>query len=200
MSNDPFGDVVTRNGLAQMRRRTRVIAPASDVRARVLDLLTDERVIVSYFKVDTNGSAPTFEMKLRYGEAGRTAARGTMRVKQRNSEPGRVSRASPLHNLAIMAKAKYSDFVASISDPEQLRQEIERLEFQEKLRKWRPHFTKAESKENLSENYYDWYITLDYENGNYAIGQSSSESLAAFEVKHGPRGPTLTTHIGSASR
>jgi hypothetical protein len=50
----------------------------------------------------------------------------------------------------------------------------------------------------LKENYYDWYITLDYENGNYTIGPTRAASKAAFEERYGARVRAYTGHIGTA--
>jgi NADH/NAD ratio-sensing transcriptional regulator Rex len=75
--------------------------------------------------------------------------------------------------------------------------EVERLEFAAKMRKWKSHFAKHE--EELKDEYFDWYITLDYENGNQAIGASRAECKAAFEEKHGARTSTFTAHIGSSN-
>jgi small subunit ribosomal protein S8 len=46
--NDPVGDMLTRIRNAQMRRRPKVSTPASTLRARVLDVLTEEGYIRGY--------------------------------------------------------------------------------------------------------------------------------------------------------
>jgi hypothetical protein len=77
-----------------------------------------------------------------------------------------------------------------------LQAERDRQEFEAKMRKWETHF--AAHEEELKDSYFDWYITLDYENGNYTIGPSRAASKAAFEEKYGVRDCAYTGHIGSA--
>jgi hypothetical protein len=97
---------------------------------------------------------------------------------------------------AAQAKQKYTDYVDAISDPAILQAEVGRLEFEAEMRKWDAHFAKHAIE--LKENYYDWYITLDYENGNHTIGPSRAASKAAFEEKYGARDRAYTGHIGTA--
>ena len=40
--NDPIGDMLTRIRNAQLRRRPKVVTPASNMRARVLNVLPEE--------------------------------------------------------------------------------------------------------------------------------------------------------------
>ena len=64
--NDPIGDMLTRIRNAQMRRRPKVATPASNLRARVLDVLTDEGYIRGYARVEMKGEHPQFEIELKY--------------------------------------------------------------------------------------------------------------------------------------
>jgi small subunit ribosomal protein S8 len=82
--NDPVGDMLTRIRNAQMRRRPKVSTPASTLRARVLDVLTEEGYIRGYARVQLKGSEPEFEIELKYYN-GQPAIREIERV----SKPGR---------------------------------------------------------------------------------------------------------------
>jgi small subunit ribosomal protein S8 len=84
MVNDPLGDMLTRIRNAQMRRRPKVSTPASNLRGRVLDVLTDEGYIRGYARVELKGSKPEFEIELKYNN-GQPAIRDISRV----SKPGR---------------------------------------------------------------------------------------------------------------
>ncbi|MFT6931841.1 MAG: small subunit ribosomal protein S8 [Paracoccaceae bacterium] len=82
--NDPLGDMLTRIRNAQMRGKSKVITPASKLRAWVLDVLMDEGYIRGYDKgADANGH-PTIEISLKYYE-GTPVIREIKRV----STPGR---------------------------------------------------------------------------------------------------------------
>ena len=63
--NDPLGDMLTRIRNAQMRKRPKVVSPASKLRARVLDVLIDEGYIRGYSEVETDGH-PELEIELKY--------------------------------------------------------------------------------------------------------------------------------------
>ena len=82
--NDPVGDMLTRIRNAQMRRRPKVATPASVLRARVLDVLTDEGYIRGYTRVEMKGEHPQFEIELKYYN-GQPAIQEIERV----SKPGR---------------------------------------------------------------------------------------------------------------
>jgi small subunit ribosomal protein S8 len=82
--NDPIGDMLTRIRNAQMRRRPRVATPASNMRARVLDVLTDEGYIRGYTRVELKGEPAQFEIELKYYN-GQPAIREIERI----SKPGR---------------------------------------------------------------------------------------------------------------
>jgi small subunit ribosomal protein S8 len=82
--NDPIGDMLTRIRNAQLRRRPKVATPASNMRARVLDVLTEEGYIRGYARVEQKGSEPEFEIELKYYN-GQPAIREIERV----SKPGR---------------------------------------------------------------------------------------------------------------
>jgi len=83
MVNDPLGDMLTRIRNAQMRRQTKVVTPASNLRARVLDVLADEGYIRGYARVERAGKAE-LEIELKYAN-GQPAIRKIARV----SKPGR---------------------------------------------------------------------------------------------------------------
>ncbi len=82
--NDPLGDMLTRIRNAQMRRRPKVATPASNLRARVLDVLADEGYIRGYSRVELKGEVPQFEIELKYYN-GQPAIREIERI----SKPGR---------------------------------------------------------------------------------------------------------------
>lgn len=82
--NDPIGDMLTRIRNAQMRRRPKVSTPASNLRARVLDVLADEGFIRGYTRVEMKGELPAFEIELKYFN-GQPAIKDITRV----SKPGR---------------------------------------------------------------------------------------------------------------
>jgi small subunit ribosomal protein S8 len=82
--NDPLGDMLTRIRNAQQRRRPKVSSPASNLRARVLDVLVDEGYIRGYARVDHKGGLSEFEIELKYAN-GQPAIREISRV----SKPGR---------------------------------------------------------------------------------------------------------------
>lgn len=82
--NDPVGDMLTRIRNAQMRRRPKVVTPASSLRGRVLDVLADEGFIRGYTRVELKGTPAQFEIELKYYN-GQPAIREIERV----SKPGR---------------------------------------------------------------------------------------------------------------
>lgn len=82
--NDPLGDMLTRIRNAQMRRRPKVVTPASNLRGRVLDVLAEEGYIRGYARVEPKGEVPVFEIELKYFN-GQPAIREIERV----SKPGR---------------------------------------------------------------------------------------------------------------
>ncbi len=95
--NDPLGDMLTRIRNAQMRRRPKVVTPASNIRGRVLDVLAEEGYIRGYTRVEQKGALPTFEIELKYYN-GQPAIREIKRV----STPGqRVY--SPVRDLPTVA-------------------------------------------------------------------------------------------------
>jgi small subunit ribosomal protein S8 len=82
--NDPLGDMLTRIRNAQLRRRPKVVTPASNLRARVLDVLAEEGYIRGYTRVDHKGGKSELEIELKYAN-GQPAIRRIKRV----SKPGR---------------------------------------------------------------------------------------------------------------
>jgi small subunit ribosomal protein S8 len=81
---DPLGDMLTRirNGVA--RRKPSVSTPASNLRARVLDVLQSEGYIRGYSKVDFDNGKSELNIELKYYE-GQPVIRKIDRV----SKPGR---------------------------------------------------------------------------------------------------------------
>ena len=82
--NDPLGDLLTRIRNAQQRRRPKVSSPASNLRARVLDVLVDEGYIRGYSRVDHKNGRSELEIELKYAN-GQPAIRDIQRI----SKPGR---------------------------------------------------------------------------------------------------------------
>ncbi|MEL6520906.1 MAG: 30S ribosomal protein S8 [Pseudomonadota bacterium] len=81
--NDPLGDMLTRIRNAQLRGKSTVRTPASKLRARVLDVLTNEGYIRGYEPVEDT-KHPEIEISLKYYE-GVPVIREVKRV----SKPGR---------------------------------------------------------------------------------------------------------------
>jgi small subunit ribosomal protein S8 len=95
--NDPIGDMLTRIRNAQLRRRPKVTTPASNLRARVLDVLAEEGYIRGYTRVELKGNQPEFEIELKYFN-GQPAIKEISRV----STPGRRVY-SPVRDLKSVA-------------------------------------------------------------------------------------------------
>lgn len=82
--SDPLGDMLTRIRNAYGRRKTTVTTPASNLRARVLDVMKAEGYIRDYAKVDYENGKSELEVELKYYE-GQPVIREIARV----SKPGR---------------------------------------------------------------------------------------------------------------
>ena len=82
--NDPLGDMLTRIRNAQLRRRSKVVTPASNLRAHVLDVLAEEGYIRGYARVDHKNGLSELEIELKYSN-GQPAIRQIKRI----SKPGR---------------------------------------------------------------------------------------------------------------
>lgn len=95
--NDPIGDMLSRIRNAQLRRRSKISTPASKLRGRVLDVLAEEGYIRGYAQIEHKGSAPEFEIELKYYN-GQPAIRKIQRV----SKPGRRVY-SPVNELQSFA-------------------------------------------------------------------------------------------------
>jgi small subunit ribosomal protein S8 len=80
---DPLGDMLTRIRNAQLRRKSKVITPASKLRARVLEVLKDEGYIRGFASVEQDGHAE-FEIELKYFDGA-----PVIRQIERVSKPGR---------------------------------------------------------------------------------------------------------------
>ncbi|MEZ5852197.1 MAG: 30S ribosomal protein S8 [Hyphomicrobiaceae bacterium] len=96
-TNDPLGDMLTRIRNAQTRRRPKVVTPASNLRARVLDVLAEEGYIRGYTRVDHKTGLSELEIELKYTN-GQPAIREIARV----SKPGRRVYA-PLRDIPTVA-------------------------------------------------------------------------------------------------
>jgi len=66
MVNDPIGDMIARIRNAALRKRSKVLTPASRMRERVLDVLKSEGYIRDYSLVQEPGAFPQFEVELKY--------------------------------------------------------------------------------------------------------------------------------------
>lgn len=83
-TTDPVGDMLTRIRNAQMRGKSKVLAPASRFRSKLLDVLEDEGFIRGYARVDYGGGKSDLEIELKYYD-GEPVIREIKRV----SKPGR---------------------------------------------------------------------------------------------------------------
>ena len=66
MVNDPIGDMIARIRNAAMRKRSKVLTPASRMRERVLGVLQTEGYIRGFTLVQKPGAFPEFEVELKY--------------------------------------------------------------------------------------------------------------------------------------
>ncbi|MEO8811451.1 MAG: 30S ribosomal protein S8 [Caulobacteraceae bacterium] len=66
MVNDPIGDMIARIRNAAMRKRSKVLTPASRMRERVLGVLQSEGYIRGFTLVQQAGAFPQFEVELKY--------------------------------------------------------------------------------------------------------------------------------------
>ncbi len=81
---DPLGDMLTRIRNAQMRNKSKVTTRASNLSARVLDVLEEEGYIRGYSRVDYGSGKAEFEVELKYYDG-----RPVIKEIQRISKPGR---------------------------------------------------------------------------------------------------------------
>lgn len=82
--SDPLGDMLTRIRNALGRKKSKVVTPASKLRARVLDVLQTEGYIRGYNQVDFGNGKSEIEIELKYYD-GASVIRNISRV----SKPGR---------------------------------------------------------------------------------------------------------------
>lgn len=82
--NDPLSDMIARIRNAAERKRSKVLTPASKLRAHVLDVLADEGYIRGYALIEVPGAFPEFEIELKYFD-GQPVIADIKRV----SKPGR---------------------------------------------------------------------------------------------------------------
>lgn len=81
---DPVGDMLTRIRNGQRANKRTVVAPASKLRARVLDVLQKEGYIRGYSEAELRGGIRELTIELKY-DAGEPVIREIRRV----SKPGR---------------------------------------------------------------------------------------------------------------
>ena len=81
---DPLGDMLTRIRNAQMRKKGKVVTPASKLRGNVLDVLQKEGFIRGYAQTEYEGGKSEFEIELKYFD-GEPVIRSITRI----SKPGR---------------------------------------------------------------------------------------------------------------
>jgi small subunit ribosomal protein S8 len=84
MMTDPLSDMLTRIRNGQRARKSAVVAPASKLRTRVLDVLQREGFIRGYSTVDVRPGVKELRIELKYHE-GEPAIRDIARI----SKPGR---------------------------------------------------------------------------------------------------------------
>jgi small subunit ribosomal protein S8 len=82
--SDPLGDMLTRIRNGQMRGKSKVATPGSNLRRRVLDVLQAEGYIRGYTEVSYDNGRQEFEIELKYFE-GAPVIQEIKRV----SKPGR---------------------------------------------------------------------------------------------------------------
>lgn len=82
--SDPLGDMLTRIRNALGRKKSKVVTPASKLRARVLDVLQNEGYIRGYNQIDFGNGKSEIEIELKYYD-GAPVIRNISRV----SKPGR---------------------------------------------------------------------------------------------------------------
>ena len=80
--NDPIGDMLTRIRNAQLRRRPKTTTPASNMRARVLEVLKDEGYIKDFDQSARDGK-PVLTVTLKYYQG-----EPVIRMLKRESKPG----------------------------------------------------------------------------------------------------------------
>ncbi|GJM27169.1 MAG: 30S ribosomal protein S8 [Phycisphaerae bacterium] len=82
--SDPLGDMLTRIRNGQMRGKSKVVTPGSNLRRRVLEVLQSEGYIRGYTEVSFDNNRAEFEIELKYFE-------GTPVINEikRVSKPGR---------------------------------------------------------------------------------------------------------------
>ncbi len=81
---DPIGDMLTRIRNAQMRNKTSVVAPASKLRERVLQVLADEGYIRGYARTELGDGKSEISIELKYFDGA-----PVIRKIERVSKPGR---------------------------------------------------------------------------------------------------------------
>ena len=81
---DPIGDMLTRIRNAQMRNKTSVVAPASKLRERVLQVLADEGYIRGFSRTEMDDGKSEISIELKYFDGA-----PVIRKIERVSKPGR---------------------------------------------------------------------------------------------------------------
>ena len=108
MVNDPIGDMLARIRNAAMRKRSKVLTPASRMRERVLEVLQSEGYIRGFSVVQQPGAFPQFEVELKYFD-GEPVIAEISRV----SKPGRRVYAS----IAYLKPVKNGLGISILSTP-----------------------------------------------------------------------------------
>ena len=94
---DPIGDMLTRIRNAQMRNKTSVVAPASKLRERVLQVLADEGYIRGFARTEMADGKAEISIELKYFDGA-----PVIRRSERVSKPGRRVYAS-VRNIPTVA-------------------------------------------------------------------------------------------------
>ncbi|MGL5117045.1 MAG: 30S ribosomal protein S8 [Beijerinckiaceae bacterium] len=81
---DPLGDMLTRIRNAQMRRKSRVSTPGSNLRSRVLDVLKSEGYIRDYSVTEYGNGRTDIDIELKYFDG-----LPVIKTIERVSKPGR---------------------------------------------------------------------------------------------------------------
>ncbi|GHC63242.1 30S ribosomal protein S8 [Limoniibacter endophyticus] len=81
---DPIGDMLTRIRNALIRKKSKVVTPASTLRQRVLEVLKSEGYIRDYVRIEHENGKADLEIELKYYE-GAPVIRDITRI----SKPGR---------------------------------------------------------------------------------------------------------------
>jgi small subunit ribosomal protein S8 len=184
--NDPLGDMLTRIRNAQERKRPKVLTPASNLRARVLDVLKDEGYIRGYARVENRSALPEFEIELKY------STHLLLREPKRISKPSRR-----IYSLAKQFPQTLPTELLELlngMEPAELTKLTEDLKFRGKVKLARQHLAKLGNA--FVEDNYDRCVTVDVDTGDFVLAPKLSDAVAAFEEKFGKGRRRLTGVLG----